>query len=91
VLSTRVTFCEQRKKYFVFPHPVVCRLTRDMYLYRLSTIRNMNTIAVIKEGRVVEQGSHRSLMAKTDGAYAQLIQCQQNKTGGNVYESASQS
>lgn len=44
----------------------------------------MNTIAVIKEGRVVEQGSHRSLMAKNDGAYAQLIQCQQNKSGGNV-------
>lgn len=49
---------------------------------RLSTIRNVNTIAVIQEGQVVEQGSHRKLMAQ-NGAYAQLVDIQHEKTGSD--------
>jgi subfamily B ATP-binding cassette protein MsbA len=39
--------------------------------HRLSTIRRANTILYIEAGRVVEMGSHESLLAK-GGAYARL-------------------
>jgi len=46
--------------------------------HRLSTIRNANSIAVIQEGAVVEEGSHDSLLDKPDGAYALLVRVQQH-------------
>jgi len=39
--------------------------------HRLSTIRDADRIVVIDQGRVVEQGSHSTLV-KTSGLYAQL-------------------
>ncbi|MBR4305129.1 MAG: ATP-binding cassette domain-containing protein, partial [Clostridia bacterium] len=39
--------------------------------HRLSTIKNANRIAVVSEGEIVEQGSHRELLEK-GGAYAEL-------------------
>lgn len=43
--------------------------------HRLSTIRNADTILVMEDGDVVEQGNHDELMEK-DGAYARLYQAQ---------------
>ena len=43
--------------------------------HRLSTIRNADTIAVIKNGRVVEQGTHQQLMAMK-GNYRALHRAQ---------------
>ena len=40
--------------------------------HRLSTVRNADRILVIEEGRLVEHGSHDSLIA-AEGAYARLI------------------
>ncbi|MCG8617396.1 MAG: ABC transporter ATP-binding protein/permease [Desulfobacterales bacterium] len=40
--------------------------------HRLSTVRECDTILVLKDGRVVEQGSHRELAAR-DGEYAMLL------------------
>ena len=43
--------------------------------HRLSTIRSANHILVLRDGRVVEQGTHDSLMA-ANGFYRQLYQAQ---------------
>ncbi|KAK9105034.1 hypothetical protein Scep_021878 [Stephania cephalantha] len=50
--------------------------TTIVVAHRLSTIRNVDTIAVIQQGKVVETGSHEELIAKS-GAYASLIRFQE--------------
>lgn len=44
--------------------------------HRLSTIQKSNSIAVIKAGKVVEEGSHSDLLSIRDGAYRSLVQLQ---------------
>ncbi len=49
--------------------------TSFVIAHRLSTIRNADLILVMKDGDIVEQGSHDELMEK-DGFYAQLYNAQ---------------
>ncbi len=49
--------------------------TSFVIAHRLSTIRNADTIVVMAEGRIVEQGSHRELMSRP-GVYRDLYESQ---------------
>ncbi|GAB2299286.1 hypothetical protein Dimus_033357 [Dionaea muscipula] len=51
--------------------------TSVVVAHRLSTIQNCDVIAVLDKGKVVEQGSHSSLLAKgPKGAYYSLVSLQ---------------
>ncbi|MDQ8701103.1 ABC transporter ATP-binding protein [Streptomyces sp. LHD-70] len=49
--------------------------TSFVIAHRLSTIRDADTILVMEDGAIVEQGSHAGLLA-SDGAYARLYKAQ---------------
>lgn len=55
-------------------------ITTIVIAHRLSTIKNVDIIAVMKRGEVVETGSHRELLAREGGAYATLVQLQQQRS-----------
>ena len=52
-----------------------CDRTTLVIAHRLSTVQKANKIAVIKEGQVVEMGSHKELLAK-GGEYTKLYSVQ---------------
>ncbi|XP_076950101.1 ABC transporter B family member 1-like [Bidens hawaiensis] len=59
--------------------------TTIVVAHRLSTIRNAHSIAVIDDGKVVEQGSHSQLLKNyVDGCYAKMIQLQRFSHGREV-------
>ena len=49
--------------------------TSFVIAHRLSTIRNSDLILVMRDGEIVEQGSHRQLL-KQNGFYAKLYYSQ---------------
>ena len=49
--------------------------TSFIVAHRLSTIREADVILVMRDGKIVEQGSHEALL-KADGFYATLYNSQ---------------
>ena len=45
--------------------------------HRLATLRNANRLLVIKDGRLMEQGTHEELLALEDGHFARLVKIQE--------------
>lgn len=56
-------------------HAVMKTRTSFVIAHRLSTIRNADLILVLKDGDIIEQGNHESLL-KDEGYYYQLYQSQ---------------
>lgn len=53
------------------------RATTIVVAHRMSTIREADMIAVVKEGKVTEYGSHDTLLASNvNGLYASLIRAE---------------
>lgn len=46
--------------------------------HRLSTVRNADIIAVVAQGKIIEQGAHENLM-NTAGSYAKLVKHQSSR------------
>jgi len=69
--------------------------TTLLIAHRLSTVRQASRIVVVKEGRVVEQGSHQQLMRLQDGVYAGMIRQAESASAetvdGSLDESGAQS
>jgi ATP-binding cassette subfamily B protein len=53
--------------------------TTIVIAHRLSTVIDADTIVVLEEGRVVEQGSHQALLAKADGVYSRFYRARNDK------------
>jgi ABC-type transport system involved in Fe-S cluster assembly fused permease/ATPase subunit len=56
--------------------PSSVRKTAVFIAHRLSTIMDCDVIVVLKEGRVVEKGTHAELIER-DGVYAEMWRSQQ--------------
>lgn len=50
--------------------------TTIVIAHRLSTIQKADNIVVLAKGKVVQQGTHDSLLAEVDGAYWKLVHAQ---------------
>src|SRR5690606_20231181 len=50
--------------------------TSIIIAHRLSTIRNADRILVLNDGKIVEQGTHKELIAVQDGLYKSLSSLQ---------------
>ncbi|CAF0917995.1 unnamed protein product [Adineta ricciae] len=51
--------------------------TTIVIAHRLTTIQNADYIYVFDEGRVIEEGTHKTLMTKQDGRYQSMVRTQQ--------------
>lgn len=50
--------------------------TTVMVAHRLSTIKNADQISVLQDGKIIEQGTHSTLVDNKEGAYYKLINLQ---------------
>ncbi|XP_040989621.1 ABC transporter B family member 2-like [Juglans microcarpa x Juglans regia] len=53
--------------------------TTVVVAHRLSTIKNADQISVLHDGKIIEQGTHSSLIENKNGAYYKLINIQQQQ------------
>ena len=61
--------------YWIISGPILPEHTSFIVAHRLSTIREADVILVMKDGHIVEQGDHDTLLAQ-GGFYAKLYNSQ---------------
>ncbi|MCS4276899.1 ATP-binding cassette subfamily B protein [Mycetocola sp. BIGb0189] len=88
ILDEATSSVDTRTELLVQQAMAALRTDRTSFViaHRLSTIRDANTILVMESGRIVEQGSHESLL-KQQGAYYNLYMSQ--FSGGHELEESS--
>nr|CAB3473981.1 unnamed protein product [Digitaria exilis] len=59
---------------------IMVERTTLVVAHRLSTVRNVDCITVVRQGKIVEQGPHDALVKDPNGAYSQLIRLQETRT-----------
>lgn len=59
--------------------------TSFIVAHRLSTIREADIILVMKDGNIIEQGNHETLLKKENGFYANLYQSQFDLTTSSAH------
>ena len=64
--------------------------TSFIVAHRLSTIQDADVILVMKEGKIIEQGSHEQLLAQ-NGEYAKMFSLQAEKYRWIITEKLAQS
>jgi ATP-binding cassette subfamily B (MDR/TAP) protein 1 len=52
--------------------------------HRLSTVKNADSIAVLQNAKVIEQGSHDALLEREGGVYATLVATQEKKAASVI-------
>ncbi|CBI30804.3 unnamed protein product, partial [Vitis vinifera] len=62
---------------------VMVNRTTVVVAHRLTTIRNADIIAVVYQGKIVEQGTHGELIKDPDGAYTQLVHLQEGNSSSS--------
>ncbi|CAL5183689.1 unnamed protein product [Lathyrus oleraceus] len=65
---------------------IMFKRTTVVVAHRLTTIRNADTIAVVHQGKIVEEGAHDELIKDVDGAYSQLIRLQEGEKETQNFE-----
>ncbi|KAK0603612.1 hypothetical protein LWI29_006809 [Acer saccharum] len=63
---------------------VMTNRTTVVVAHRLTTIKNADIIAVVHQGKLVEQGNHEELIKDPEGAYSQLVRLQDGAKNARV-------
>ncbi|XP_062206599.1 ABC transporter B family member 4-like isoform X2 [Phragmites australis] len=58
---------------------IMVERTTLVVAHRLSTVRNVDCITVVRQGKIIEQGPHDALVKDPNGAYSQLIRLQETR------------
>ncbi|CAN1292880.1 ABC transporter B family member 4 [Linum perenne] len=67
---------------------IMINRTSVIVAHRLTTVRNVDAIAIIHQGKIVEKGSHTELLKDPDGPYSHLMRFQEEVSKQSGQEEA---